>query len=293
MFKCLSPESLGLSAAANELIEPALSNGFKGLELDIVPFAVLAEHEGLPTARRLLDSAKLKLGYFRLPVELEAHDVDFKADLEKLKSYAKLAADMNCSRAVTTLAPANDLRPIHQNFEFYRQRLTAVAKALDEHGILLGIGFCATADARADKQFEFIHKFDTMNMLLSMVGAKNIGTAVDLFELWACGSSFEAVKANAKIAAVFVSDAAAGVSPADATQAARVLPGETGAIDTAAALTALAEAGYDGPIVPRVHIDRFKQTGRAAIFKMASEKLDAAWKTAGLSPAGKLVAVKR
>lgn len=293
MFKCLSPESLGLSAAANELIEPALSNGFKGLELDIVPFAVLAEREGLQTARRLLDSAKLKLGYFRLPLDLEAADADFKADLEKLKSYAKLASDMNCSRAVTVLAPANDQRPIHQNFEFYRQRLTAVAKVLDEHGIMLGIGFCATADARADKQFEFIHKFDTMNMLLSMVSAKNVGITVDLFELWACGSSIEAVKANARIVAVFVSDVAAGVSQADATQTARVLPGETGTIDTAAALVALAEAGYEGPITPRAHTDRFKQTGRATIFKTTAEKLDTAWKAAGLSPAGKLAAVKR
>lgn len=292
MFKCLSPESLGLSAAANELIEPALSNGFKGLELDIVPFAALAERETLPTARRLLDSAKLKMGYFRLPLDLEAADADFKADLEKLKKYAQLASDMNCSRCVTVLAPANDQRPIHQNFEHYRQRLTATAKVLDEHGIQLGIGFSATADARADKQFEFIHKFDTMKLLLSMVSAKNVGIAVDLFELWACGSSFDAVK-NAKIVAVFVSAAAAGVSQADATQAARVLPGETGTIDTAAALVALAEAGYEGPIVPRAHTDRFKQTGRATIFKTTAEKLDAAWKTAGLTPAGKLVAVKR
>lgn len=292
MFKCLSPESLGLSAAANELIEPALSNGFKGLELDIVAFAALAEREGMPAARRLLDSSKLKLGYFRLPIDLESADADFKADLEKLKKYAQLASDMNCSRAVTILAPANDQRPIHQNFEFYRQRLTATAKVLDEQGIQLGIGFCATADARADKQFEFIHKFDTMKLLLSMVSAKNVGISVDLFELWACGSSFDAVK-SAKIVAVFVADVVAGVSQADATQAARVLPGETGTIDTAAALTALAELNYDGPIVPRVHTDRFKQTGRASIFKTTAEKLEAVWKAAGLTPAGKLVAVKR
>lgn len=294
MFKCLSPESLGLSAAANELIEPALSNGFKGLELDIVPFAALAEREGLPTARRLLDSAKLKLGYFRLPVDLEAPDAEYKAALEKLKAYAQLASDMNCTRCVVTLAPANDSRPIHQNFEHYRQRLTACAKALDEHGIQLGIGFCATPDARAGKDFEFIHSFDAMNLLLGMVGAKNVGLSVDLFELWACGSSFDAVKkTNMKIVAVFVADAAAGVAPADAQQNSRVLPGETGAIDTAAALTALAETGYEGPITPRVHSDRFKLTGRAAIFKMATEKLDAAWKAAGLSAAGKLATVKR
>ena len=72
MFKCLSPAALGLSARVNEMIEPALSNGFKGFELDLKNFAAQAEREGLPVARRLVDSAKLKFGYFRLPFELEA-----------------------------------------------------------------------------------------------------------------------------------------------------------------------------------------------------------------------------
>jgi hypothetical protein len=72
-----------------------------------------------------------------------------------------------------------------------------------------------------------------------------------------------------------------------------LLPGETGAIDSAAALTALAEMGYDGPVVPMPHADRFKGLGRQQIFRTTSEKLDQVWKAAGLSPAGKLVPVKR
>jgi sugar phosphate isomerase/epimerase len=294
MFKCLSLTSLGISASINELIEPVLSNGFKGFELDLASFAAQAEREGLPAARRLIDSAKLKIGYFPLPFELEADADEYKAGLERLPKLAELAAQLGCTRCVATLAPANDERPIHQNFDFHRQRITAIAKVLETHGIQLGIGFCATADARADRSFEFIRSFDTLKMLLGMVVAKNVGLAVDLFELWACGSSFEAVRAtNSKVVAIFLADVAAGTDPTTATQAARLLPGEAGTIDSAAALTALAEAGYDGPVTPKPHPDRFKGTARAAIFKTTAEKLDQAWKTAGLSPAGKLIPAKK
>ena len=158
----------------------------------------------------------------------------------------------------------------------------------------LGIGFTATPEGRADRSFEFIRTFDMLKMFMSMVPAKNVGLAVDLFELWACGSSFEAVKQmKAKVVTLFVADVAADAGPGDALQTARLLPGETGTIDTPAALAALAEAGYDGPVVPAPHPDHFKGQGRNAIFKAAGEKLDAVWKAAGLSPAGKLVAVKR
>jgi sugar phosphate isomerase/epimerase len=293
MFKCLSPAALGLSATVNELIEPALSFGFKGFELDIKAFAAQAEREGLATSRRLIDSAKLKFGYFQLPTSLDAEDAAHQVGLAQLAKQAELAAQLGCTRAVTTL-PAADHRPIHQNFDFQRKRIGEVAKVLEAHGVQLGLGFCATADAPADGDFEFVRGFDTLKMLLAMVSAKNVGLAVDLFELWACGSSFEAVQqAKSKVVAVFVADVAAGVQIPDALQSSRVLPGETGAIDTAAALTALAETGYDGPVTPKPHPDRFKGVGRNNIFKTTGDKLDAAWKAAGLSPAGKLTAVKR
>jgi sugar phosphate isomerase/epimerase len=293
MFKCLSPGSLGITASPNELIEPALSSGFKGLELDVVAFAAQVERDGMPTARRLLDSAKLKLGYFQLPLELAADDAEFDPALEALRSQAKLAAELGCTRAVTKFAAA-DVRPLHQNFDFHKKRVAAVAKVLEEHGVQLGLGFIATSDADARGDFEFIRSFEGMSMLLAMAGGKNVGVAVDLFDLWSCYSSFEAVRqTKAKIVAVFVADAPTGVEPADALQDQRLLPGETGVIDTSAVLTALGETGYDGPVVPLPHPARFKQTGRQQIFKLAGEKLDQAWKAAGLSPLGKLVPVKR
>jgi len=299
MFKCLSPAPLGLSASANELIEPALSFGFKGLELDIAAFAESAARTGLPSARRLLDSAGLKVGYFTLPMSLAAPDAEYKKGLESLKSWAATAAEVGCTRAVATISPADDERPMHQNFVVHQQRLAEVGRVLDAGGLRLGIGFTATPEARAGRAFEFIRTFDALKMLLSMVGAKNVGLAVDLYELWASGSSFDTVKgdilkqAGTNVVALFVSDAPADVAPADALETGRLLPGETGTIDTTGVLTTLAENGYDGPVVPRPHPIRFKQLSRNAIVKLTGEKLDLAWKAAGLNPSGKLVPAKR
>jgi hypothetical protein len=39
MFKNLSPEALGVSGRQSEMIELALSFGFKGLDLDIIELA--------------------------------------------------------------------------------------------------------------------------------------------------------------------------------------------------------------------------------------------------------------
>jgi sugar phosphate isomerase/epimerase len=285
MFKCLSPAPLGLSGTLNDLIEPALSNGFKGLELDILAFQAQVAQLTLPIARRLIDSAQLKLGYFRLPWEIESPVEIYRPGLNTLKEQAKLAAELGCKRCLTTLAPANDERPMHQNFVFHQERLKATAQILEEHGIELGVGFHATADERGDHEFGFIDNFNSLQLLLGMVGAKNIGVVVDLFELWACGASWSDVAASRQnVTAVFLADVAADGSPDGAKQTLRVLPGETGTIDCTAPLAALAELRYDGPVVPRPHADRFKGVSRAAACKLAGEKLDEAFKAAGIGP---------
>lgn len=285
MFKCLSPEPLGLSGTLNDLIEPALSNGFKGLELDIASFQSQVAQLTLPTARRLIDSAQLKLGYFRLPWDIESPVEIYRPGLNTLKEQAKLAAELGCKRCLTWLAPANDERPLHQNFVFHQERLKATAEILEPHGIELGVGFRATADERGDHQFGFINNFNSLQLLLGMVGAKNVGVVVDLFELWACGESWNEVAASRqKVVALFLADVAAEASPEEANQTLRLLPSETGAIDCTSALAALAELRYDGPVVPRPHPDRFKGMSRAAVCKLTGEKLDEALKAAGIGP---------
>ena len=295
MFKNLNPEALGLSTSQNELIELALSFGFRGIDLDVVEFAAQVKEQGLPKARRLLDSAKLKIGTFKLPVCWYADEATFRGDLQKLPDLLGPAVEIGATRALTEIEPASDERPYHQNFEFHQKRLAELAAALEPKGVRLGVGFSAAASDRQGKAFEFIHTLDALLMLLGMTPAKNLGVSLDLWHLWVSGGSFDMVRTKLKpeqIVAVQLADVAdPGAEPEGQPVASRRLPGETGTIDIPAVLTSLAELGYSGPVTPLPHSSQFAGLRRDQIVKLTGERLDAAWKAAGLSPAGKLSAV--
>lgn len=287
MFKNLSVAALGVSGRQSEIIELALSNGFRGIDLDLVDFATQVASHGLPHARRLLDSAKLKYGSAPLPVRWTT-DADYAADLAKLPQIAEMAAALGCTRLSFVVEPASDARPFHENFEVHRRRLSEIAALLAKHGLSLALGFDPSPAARAANDYEFIYSLDNLLMLLSMISAKNVGVAVDLWALQVSGAGIDGLKKlkPAQILTVDLSDAK------DATaEAARMLPGETGVVDAAVALTQLAEIGYEGPITPRRDATQYPAQSREAIVRDAGQKLDAAWKAAGLSPAGKLPAV--
>jgi len=125
MFRNLSADGLGISGQQSELIELALSFGFQGIELDMSEFIEEVETYGLPHARRMLDSARIRVGQFLLPIrwdEWEEDEAKFKDELEKLGKIGELAASLGCAHCLTMVRPASDERPYHENFEFHRGR---------------------------------------------------------------------------------------------------------------------------------------------------------------------------
>ncbi len=292
MFKNLSAEGIGLSGRQSEVIELALSFGFKGIDIDLNDFAAQVKASGLPHARRLLDSAKLKFGTIRLPLVWDDSDDVYHQGVAQLAEPLKLAADLGVKRALTAIAPANDLRPYHENFEFHRRRLTEIGELLAASGMKLGVEFTATAAARKDRAFQFIHSFDAVQMLIQMVRAQNVGVVVDSWQIYAAGNSLDDLRKLPveRIVAAYLSDAPADVEPAALSEADRLLPGETSRIDNVAALALLGELGFDGPVAPRVDRSRAGALRREQLVKLAGERLDQAWKAAGLTPAGKKLA---
>lgn len=293
MFKNLNAKALGLSASQSETIELALSFGFRGIDLDMVEFAEEVKTYGLPKARRLLDSGKLQVGTFPLPIDWQRDGGDFSGELKELSELASLAATVGAKRAVTIVEPASDERPYHENFAFCGERLSEVGRALAEHGLKLGVGFDAADSARQGKSFEFVHDLDALVVLLSTVGANNVGLWLDIWQVWASGAALDEAAQKlkpAKVIAVSLSDAAEEGAADQHNPDSRRLPGETGAIDSVAMLAALAELDYDGPVTPLPGRNRISGMRRDQIVKLAGEKLDAVWKAAGLSPAGKVSA---
>ncbi len=292
MFKCLSPDALGLSTQTGEMIELALSFGFKGLEFHLREFAEQARERGLPYARRLIDSAKLRLGYFRLSSSWQIDETDkFKADLALLAEHAQLAAEVGCTRAITLLEPGNDERPYHQQFEFCRQRLIEIVRTLEPLGIRLGVGFQAAADRASGYAYEFVREFDALMMLVKMVPAKGIGIVFDPWEVCASGGTVsEALNklVGNDIVTVQLADAVEDLPAKQWPMKHRLLPGEGDKIDCVALLTRLAELGYDGPVTPAPDPARALGQRRDTIVKAAGAQLDLVWKATGLNAAGKL-----
>lgn len=290
MFRCLGSAALGLSGRQSELIELALSNGFKGLDLDIVEFAAMVKSTDLAKARRFIDSAKLKLGTFELPFDWQGDEPTYRVGLSQLPELAKLAAEVGCKRAVTTLLPGSDERPLHQNFDFYRRRLLELAGVLEPLGITLAVGFEPACDRREGFAFEFIYDFDTLSMLMSMAPSKTLSFVIDTWNIVAGGASLESLKRLSvdKVGAVYLADAIESLPAKQWPRSNRVLPGETGLIDNQEVLTWLAEIGYDGPVYPAPEPATLAGQRRDVIVKSAGEKLDTIWKAAGLNPAGKL-----
>ncbi|MGE0607472.1 MAG: sugar phosphate isomerase/epimerase family protein [Pirellulales bacterium] len=293
MYKNLSTAALGISGTQSEIIEQALSNGFKGLDLDLVDFSQQVKLRGLEQSRRLLDSARLKMGTFQLPVDWQDSDAKFRRDMATLPEALQMAQGLGCLRAVTTLQPASDDRPYHQNFEFTRKRLADIATVLEPLGMRLGVGIVAPAYHRSGKAFEFVSTWAVLNMLIGMVLRPSVGFAVDVWQMHVGGADVvDAVRklTPQQIVSVSLADCPPEADLATIREESRLLPNPSGVIPSAAVLTALAEMGYDGPITPAPHSKQLAGQRRDQIVQQTAQALDAVWKAAGLNAAGKLTA---
>lgn len=292
MYKNLNPEVLGVSGRESEIIELALSHGFKGLDLNLVEFAEQVRAQGFAKASRLIQSARLKLGSFSLPVRWQDDSPEFQADLQQLGALAELARQIGCRRATTVIEPGSQ-RVYHENFEFHRRRLAELANLLAEYEIRLGVGFLAPVACRADCDYQFVQTVEEALLLLANVGSSNVGLALDTWHWHLGGGTIEQLRSltGDKIVAVALADAEPGLTAADAELASRRLPGEGGAVDNAAVLAALAEMRFVGPVTVEADKSQFAGRSRDQIVKAAAGAFDQLWKAAGLNQAGRLATV--
>jgi sugar phosphate isomerase/epimerase len=292
MFKNLSPADLGVSGRESEIIELAMSHGFKGLDLGLIEFAEQVAAQGFAKASRLIESARLKQGSFTLPVRWQEDSPDYQADLEQLSSRADAARQIGCCRAITTIQPGSD-RVYHENFEFHRRRLAELADLLAGYEIRLGVGFLAPAACRPDSDYPFVRTAEEMLLLLRTIGSSNVGLALDTWHWHLGGGTVEQLSGltDDQIVDVRLADAEPELTAGNAELSARRLPGEGEGVDNEAILTALAQLGYDGPATPVADKSRFAGCGRDQIVKMAGAAFDQVWKSAGLNQAGRLATV--
>jgi sugar phosphate isomerase/epimerase len=285
MFKNLNPGALGVTGHQSEIIELALTYGFTGMDLNVVEFATRARLKGVEYARRLMDSAKLKMGAFALPFEWDTDDESFAKDLKKLPDYAQAAVAAGCTRCIATVAPGSETRPYHENFEFHKRRFQEICQALEPAGVRFGVGFQAAEYLRKSQAFQFVHDLEALTLLLNMVAAPNIGLLLDIWDIVVAGGSLDSVRKlpPEQIVAVHVADLPSAAGNGEIDDKSRLLPGgEGGRIDITTLLVYLKSVGYDGPITPRPSRGIFQSRRRDLVVKQAGEALDKVWRAAGL-----------
>jgi sugar phosphate isomerase/epimerase len=286
MFKNLNPSALGITGHQSEIIELALTYGFAGIDLNMAEFAVRVRLKGMPYARRLIQSANIRIGTFPLPLDWDTDDETFQKELKKLTEYADCAAELGCTCATAMLAPGSDTRPYHENFEFHRHRLHDICAVLRPAGVRLAVGFQAAEYLRQNRAFQFIHDLDALTLLLNMVASPNLGLGLDIWDVVACGGALDSIRKlpAGQIVAVQVADMPAAAAATELDEKSRLLPGgENGRIDVVGFLVLLREIGYDGPVSVRPSRAAFQSRRRDVIVKQTAEALDKAWRAAGLS----------
>lgn len=283
MFRNLSTVGLPLSGRPSELIELALSFGFDGMDIDLLDLEKQAEIYGVEHARRLMVSARLKSGSFRLPVRLDGPEKEFEAELAALPKRLELAAAAECHRAIATVAPTSEDHSFKDFFELHRIRLHTIGDLLAPHGIQLGLAIRPERPAEETTASPFIATFEALLGLVA-VSHERIGAVVDAWAMHVTGEPVEMVAKvpKGRIVEVRLSDAPRGVTGAELTEAGRLMPGETGVIASAEVLEAAAATGFDGPVTPWAHRSTLTGRGREKIVRLAGERMEQAWKEADM-----------
>lgn len=283
MFRNLSTVGLPLSGRPSELIELALSFGFDAMDIDILDFQQQADTFGVPHARRLMVSARLKAGVFHLPVDLAGDEETFEREMKALPRFLELAEATEATRAVATIAPASDEHSFKDFFELHRTRLHTIGDLLAPRNIMLGLAIRPEAEARADKANQFISTYEGLLGLVA-VAHERIGAVADAWSLHVTGEPVEMIERTprGRLVEVRLSDAPREGEAAALGHAQRLMPGETGVIDTAAVLRHAKAAGFDGPVTPWADRATLAGRGREKIVRLAGDRLEAAWKDAGL-----------
>ena len=283
MFRNLSTIGLPLSGRPSELIELALSFGFDAMDIDILDFQQQADAFGVAHARRLMVSARLKAGVFHLPVDLAADEAAFDRDMKALPRLLELAEATEATRVVATIAPASDEHSFKDFFELHRTRLHTIGDLLAPRNIMLGLAIRPETEAREGKANQFISTYEGLLGLVA-VSHERIGAVADAWALHVTGEPLEMIEKTprGRLVEVRLSDSPRETAGASLGHAQRLMPGETGVIDVAAVLRHAKAAGFEGPVTPWADRATLAGRGREKIVRLAGDRLEAAWKDAGI-----------
>ncbi len=276
MYKNLSPTALGISGRQSEMIELALTYRAKGLELDMQAFQRQVESSGFEYASRFVMSAGIKVAPFEVPMRWSGDEIAFKTDIQTCKPLLETAQKLGCLGCTIAVQPFSESQPYHENFEFHRRRIAAVAEALKDYDLKLGLAFLAPAHHRQGKPQSFVCTADALLTLMKTTVSDNVSVIVDSWQ-WQVGGGTAAHLADLaaeQILEVRLSDVPDDADLDSITESQRLLPGSTAASLAPDFLKLLYAKAYKGPITPSAAPDDVSVRQREKIVRQAFEAID-------------------
>ena len=250
MFKSLNLGAVSLELPFEEGLRLARDHGFAALDL---PHSVLAGSAALSGAalRASYDAAAVRPGGWALSVDFRRDEEAFRRDLADLPRQAALAGELGAPWCFTWLLPYSDELDYAANMERHAARLRQAARILAEHGCRLGLEFVGPATLRAGRRHPFIHTIAETRELIARIDVPGTGLLLDCWHWYTSHASLADIGTLSKDALVYVhvNDAPPGLEVDAQIDNQRLLPGDSGVIDVAGFLRALAGIGYDGPVV--------------------------------------------
>ena len=284
MYKNLNAEVLGVSGRQSELIELAMTYGFKGLDVDITEVVKRTARTDFERAARYLLSSKLKVSGFDVPVDLDTDDDSFEKALAALPATVEVAGKLGVYAGFLKLPAATDRLAFPEYFEILRQRVEKVAELFEKNNVLLGLSFSTAAEDREGKQFKFIQDVASFLAFFQACNCKAVALIIDTFDWTIGGGSLEQLASipGKRIAALRVSDVATVPTVTDCTKSMRLLSGTHGTIDNVQFVAALNKSGYEGPVSSFADPSSFGGVTRVAIVAKSQDALYHALAGAGL-----------
>ncbi len=283
MYKNLNAAALGISGRQSELIELALTYGFKGLDVDITDLVKRTQRTDIDRASRYLISSKMKVSGFEIPIDLDTDDVSFEKSMLQIPQIAEVAGKVFARAGFVKLPAATDRLAFPEYFEMMRKRVDRIAEVFAKNGVKLGIGFSSAIEDRKECQFKFIQDVETFLAFFSACNS-NVAIVVDTYDWIVSGGTIEQISniAGDRIATLRIADVETMPTLAESSVSMRQLSGTSGLVDNVRFVHALAKNGYDGAITSFAHAGNFAGMTRDSIVAKSQDALDNVLEGAGL-----------
>lgn len=275
-YKILNSGGLGVGGRQNELIELALTHKYDGVEIDMNDLVGRHDTLGKEFACQFLQSARIDLGTFDLPIDFGATDADYAKQCERLETIIDLAQTLGTHQAVIRIAPQAKELAFQENFEKHSSRISEVADKFQAAEMRLGLFLQASKVGKTAGDFKFIQTAEEIATLVKTIGHSNVGLCIDAYE-WSVGDGaldqLSDLDLNQTVTEVRFADLAATADKANLDAKDLLLPGDGEDSFSVKLANLLIEKDYQGPIAVATNVASYSDGNRHRTVEKLSYRL--------------------